>query len=228
MKKDKFKETHRGIPTTLKKSNLKKAKTIMNRFKQKSPSLPWINDEKRFAGFPGLTGISRVILPHIKQCTYYVEPFAGAAKVYQELEKMKPQKFSYAVLNDKSEYVYNWLKENFTYPIISRLDFTEVIETYNLPRSFFLIDPPWFPSFYDQVFSLFDRESVKEYDLEVLKCCNKIECDFIITTRRENTRMLNSGWNNYLIQSEYVVCGKYPKTLLTTNLRLEGLEKVGI
>ena len=228
MKKDKFKETHRGIPTTLKKSNTKKARTIKNRFKQISFSLPWINDQKRFAGFPGLTGISRKMVNHVPQCTYYVEPFAGAAKVYQELEKMKPQKFSYAVLNEKSEYIYNWLKENFSYPVITKTDYTETIETYNFPRTFFLIDPPWFSSFYDQAFSCFDRESVKEYDLEVLKYCNKLIGDFMITTRKENTRMLNSGWNNYLIESEYVVCGKYPKTLITTSLRLEGLEKIGL
>lgn len=225
--KNKFKETHRGIPTTLKKKNTKKARTIRNRFNQISFNLPWINDQKRFAGFPGLTGISRKIINFIPKCTYYIEPFAGAAKVYQELERSKPQKFSYAILNDKSEYIYNWLKENFSYPVISKLDFTEIFDTYNFPKSFFLIDAPWFPGFYDQAFSCFDRKTVKEYDLEVLKCCNKLDGDFIITTRRENARMLNSGWNNYLLESEYVVCGKYPKTLLTTNLKLE-LEKVGI
>ena len=227
MKKDKFKETHRGIPTTLRKSNTKKALTIKNRFNQLSPSLPWINDQKRFAGFPGLTGISRKIIHHIPKCTYYIEPFAGAAKVYQELEKMKPQKFSYAVLNDKSNYLYSWLKENFTYPVISKEDFTSIFDTYNFPKSFFLVDPPWFPGFYNQSFSCFDRKTIKDYDLEVLKYCNKLEGDFIITTRKENNRMLNSGWNNYLIESEYVVCGKYPKTLLTTNLKLD-LEKIGI
>lgn len=227
MKKE-FKETHRGIPTTTKKINEKKAVTIINRYGQKSPSLPRIDDLKRWAGYPGLTGISRPIIKYIPSNTYYVEPFAGAAKVYQELIKIKPAKFSFYILNDTSRFVYEWLKQEFTDPLITKLDFTEVIEQYNFKHSFFLLDWPWYMSYYNQTFSSFNRKSVKEYDLEVLKILDNIKGDFIITTRKENKRMLSSGFNNYLLQSDYPVSGKLPKVLLTTNLRLEGLEVVSL
>lgn len=222
--KNNFKETHRGIPTTTKKIHEKKAITILNRYKQKTPSLPRIDDQKRWAGFPGLTGISRQIIKYIPNNTYYIEPFAGAAKVYQELIKEKPAKFSIYVLNDTSSFVYEWLKEEFPDPLITRLDFTEVIQQYNFKKSFFLLDWPWYKSYYDQTFSSFNRDSVKQYDQEVLKICESIQGDFMITTRKENTRMLESGFNNYLIQSDYPVSGHLPKVLITTNLKLEGLE----
>lgn len=223
----KFKETKRGIPTTTQRLHERKAKTIINRFNQKSLSLPRIDDKKRLAGYPGITGISRLMAKFTPSCKYYVEPFAGTAKVFQELLKIEPLKFQVAVLNDTSDFIYNWLKENFSLPLITKLDFTEIFKTYNIPKSHFNIDQPWNRTFYEQSFSSFNRISVAEYDNEVLREVEKLQdCTFMITTRKENTRMLNSGYNNYLIPSEYVVSGKYPKVLVTTNLELEAFQKV--
>lgn len=224
--KNKFIETHRGIQTTTKRKNERKPITIINPWKQKSISLPRIDDSKRWAGYPGLTGISRVILPHVPKCKYFVEPFAGAAKVYQELTKLEDQRFIEAVLNDKSKFIYTWLKENFTVPLITNLDFTEIFEQYNFDDSFFLIDMPWNKSYYDQTFGCFDRPTVNLYEKEVLKLLVTFKGKFIITSRKESRHMLSSNYNKYLIQSQYVVSGHYPKVLLTTNLKLEGLEVV--
>lgn len=212
----------RGISTTQKKINEDVPKTIINRFHQKSMSLPRIDDKKRWAGYPGITGVSKRIAKLIPDCEYYVEPFAGAAKVFQELMKRRKISIKHTVLNEKAKYVYQWLKTEF--PIynveITRMDFSSCIKKYDSKETVFLIDGPWFPGSYDQNFSCFDRPSVKAYDEEVLKLCQKMTGKFLITSRKENKIMLESGWNHKLIKSGYVVCGKYPRVLITTNLDL--------
>lgn len=234
MKKQKW----RGIQTTQKRKNENKPITIINRLKQKSISLPRIDDRKRWAGYPGIAGIAprtaRLIPLDLK---YYVEPFAGTAKVYQEFMKlryrvesdMKLREFT-AVLNDKSKFVYNWLKNEFSYgTVITNEDFIECIKRWDTTKTIFVIDHPWYQTYYDQKFSCFDRKNIKQYDEQVLELCHKMKGNFIITTRKENKTMLNSGYYHYLVQSEYVVSGKYPKVLLTTNLQFTKkiLNKIG-
>lgn len=220
-----MKETHRGITTITNRKHERTPKTITNRFNQISLSLPRIDDKKRWAGYAGLTGISRKLARIIPKCNLYIEPFAGTAKVFQELRKIQPYKYSKAILNDKAEYIYEWLKANFPNEIIEKKDFTYILETWDDKDNFIMLDQPWNRGNYKQSFSCFDRKSTQEYDEEVLLLCKKLKARFIITTRKENTRMLNSEFNNYLIQSEYVVSGRYPKVLLTTNMELRGLEK---
>ena len=214
MKKAKW----RGIPTTQKHINEKKAITIINRLGQKSISLPRIDDGKRLAGFPGLTGTAKAIAKLIPKCKIYVEPFAGAAKVYQELSKSK---YKLAILNDKSTFVNDWLKQEFKEATITKVDFTTCIKKHDSKDTFFLIDGPWFKSFYLQKFSYFDRVRVLDYDDEIIKICKKMKGKFIITSRKENVRMLRSGFNKKLVKSIYPVSGQYPRVLVTTNLKLK-------
>lgn len=221
MKKQKW----RGIQTTQKVTNKLRAETIINRFGQKSISLPWINDKKRWAGFPGITGISRKIIKYIPSCLHYVEPFAGAAKVFQALQMSGKHKVKNFILNENSDYIYDWIKREFSGCQIGHIDFAVCMGLWDSKKTFFLIDPPWFKTYYDQFFSCFNRPSVKDYDNEIINICRKLKGTFIITTRKENKIMLNSGFNNYLLKSEYVVCGKYPQVLLTTNLKLRGLKR---
>ena len=226
-------ETHRGIRTTTKKINELKPKTITNRLGQLSISLPRIDDKKRWAGYPGIAGIARQTARLIpKNIHFYLEPFAGTAKVYQEYRKLEPDSVYFLI--DKSKFIYRWLRENFkrfSDTLILNCDFIEAFEIdFDMKETFYLIDMPWIKSYYDQSFSCFNRKSVKEYDQEIIQICKKLKhAKFIITTRKENKTMLESGFNNYLIQSEYVVSGKYPKVLLTTNLNLDrrkGVTKV--
>ncbi len=205
----------RGIKTTQKKVNELEPKTIVNRLGQKSISLPRIDDKKRWAGYPGLAGTARKIAKLIPRMDYYIEPLAGTAKVYQELT-FKPH---FVILNDKSEFIHKWLKKEFKLINIWNIDFKECMHKFiDHKNVFFMIDQPWHKSYYDQDFSHFNRESIKEYDEEILDLCRNMKGKFIITTRKENNRMLNSGFKNTLIESEYVVCGKYPKVLVTTNI----------
>lgn len=210
-------EKWRGIKTTQVATNEDKPKTIINRLGQKSISLPRIDDNKRWAGYPSLAGTARRIAKLVPECYYYVEPFAGTAKVYQELSISR---YTKPILNDKSKFVCEWLTKEFEFANITNEDFIECVKKWDSERTFFLFDMPWYKSYYDQIFSCFDRESVKQYDDEVLDLCRNIKGKFIITTRKENRRMLKSGFTNKLVESEYVLCGHYPKVLLTSNLPL--------
>lgn len=217
-------ETKRGIKTNPNVRFEKDLKTTMNRWGQFTFSLPRIDDKKRWAGYPGNTGISRKLAKLIPPCVTYVEPFAGTAKVYQELIKLVekqdyPGKF---ILNDKSKKIAKWLQILTALDTkITCTDFIHCIKKYDSKHTVFLIDHPWFQSYYDQIFSCFDRECVKDYDEQVLHLCNSIKGKFFITTRKENCRMRKSGFKNLLIQSEYVVSGKYPQVLVTTNVSKE-------
>jgi site-specific DNA-adenine methylase len=220
----------RGIKTTQEPKNENSFKTIINRFGQKSISLPRIDDQKRLAGYPGLTGVARkiaLILDNLPSYSYYVEPFAGMAKVYQMMNHLN---HNLSILNDVSSKVCDWLirelKNDKT--IISNLDFVECIKKYDDINTVFLIDPPWFKSYYDQVFSCFNREKVEDYNKQVIDLCTTLKGKFIITTRKENKTMLKSGFTNRLIESEYVVCGKYSKVLITTNISHDILFKYSL
>lgn len=211
-------ESHRGIPTNTDPKNELVAKTITNRLGQKSVTLSRIDDGKRFAGYPGLAGVASKIANIVPECFYYVEPFAGTAKVYQELSISR---FVKPVLNDKSTFICEWLKREMNLANVTSDDFSNCIQKYDSKETVFVIDQPWFKQFYNQGFSYFDRKSVKEYDEQIINLCKTLKGKFIITTRKENTRMLNSGFNNYLVESTYVICGKYPKVLVTTNINIE-------
>lgn len=211
----------RGIKTTSIPKREDEAVTIVNRLGQKSISLPRIDDKKRWAGYPGIAGIARQVAEIIpRNLTIYCEPFAGTAKVYQELLKQKRKGFVEYILNDKSKFVTKWLKKEFPTARVESADFARCIKGWDSKNTMFVIDEPWNKSYYDQGFSTFNRESVEAYDEEVLKLCRKLQGKFIITTRKENKRMLQSGFNHKLIRSVYVVSGKYPEVLLTTNLDL--------
>lgn len=208
----------RGIKTTQKRINERTPVTIINRIGQKSISLPRIDNTKRFAGFPGLTGWARKIAKIIPKHKIYVEPFAGAAKVFQELPEWKYKK---AILNDKSTFVNKFLKQNFKNDaIITKLDFVTCVKKWDSKDTFFLFDKPWSKAFYLQSFSCFNRNTVTEYDNEILELCHNLKGKFIIASRKENKKMLKSGYKNKLIKSEYVLMDRYPKLLITTNLRL--------
>jgi site-specific DNA-adenine methylase len=219
-------ETHRGIRTNPTPRFEDEPVTITNRLGLKSFSLPRIDDKKRFAGYPGITGISRKLARIIPDCDIFCEPLAGSAKVFQAILQQNTHKINQFVLNDKSKFITKWLKREFKFDDvkITSTDFAYCIKKYDSKSTVFVIDQPWFQSFYDQSFSYFDKENVAAYDREILELCKSIKGKFFITTRRENTRMKNSGFRNLFIQSEYVVMGKYPRVLITTNVSGEDLK----
>ena len=209
----------RGIPTNPTPRNEDKAKTIQNRLHQISFSLPRIDDKKRWAGYPGLSGISPRLAKMIPSCKTYVEALAGAARTYQELRRLDT-KIQFFILNEKSPFILQWLRDNFhkDKTEVTELDFIECIRQYDSTETVFLFDLPWFITLYKQPFSWFDRESVKQYEIELLNELKTIQGKFFITTRIENIRMKHTSYHKYLIKTEYVVSGKYPETLVTSNI----------
>lgn len=228
-----FKGKWRGIPTSIEPKNELKPKTITNRLGQLSISLPRIDDKKQWAGFAGLSGTAKKIAGLIPDHDYYIEAFAGVGRVMQELIKMKPD-HSGIVLNDKSKFVYEWLMTNFKDKVlaITNDDFIACVKLWDSKRAFFLFDPPWSKSLYDQPFACFNRDSTNEYDSQIISLCSgiphknfnkegyKIEGDFMIASRKENMRMVRSGFNHILVKSIYPMSGHYPKVLITTNLKV--------
>src|SRR2546428_3172207 len=216
-KKDSLRETKRGIPTTLRKKNETKAKAITNRLGQLSVSLPRIDDKKRWSGFPGLSGWAKEIAYLIPNCKRFVEPFAGACKVFQELRKRKDITIETHILNDTSEFVTDWLEKYIATDgnvIVTNYDFVVCIKEWDYEDTFLLIDFPWNKSFYQQSFSTFNRKSVNQYSHEVLDICRSFKGKFIITSRVENTILRNSEFNQKIIKSIYPLSGHYPKLLL--------------
>ena len=210
-----MRETHRGIITDDTPRNEIQLKTVKNRLGQITLSLPRIDDGKRWAGYPGNAGIARQLARRIPACYYYIEPFAGTAKVAQELLKIKPSQR--VMLNDKAKPIAIWLQKNFKTALVFGYDFADIVKQNNLHDNVFLFDPPWYKSYYDQVFSVFDRKNVEAYELELLKLCDTIKGKFFITTRKESSNMRNSKYRNFSLESEYKLCGKTPQVLVTTN-----------
>ena len=215
------KKKWRGIETTQRASNEVTAVTIVNRLGQKSMSLPRIDDEKRWAGYPGLAGTAKKIAALIPFTTTYVEPFAGSAKVYQEFIKRGDWHYERIILNDTSDFVNEWLNREFPEATTPSMDFAKCIKKYDGPNTIFIIDPPWVKSYYNQGFSSFNRDTVKQYDEELVELCKDLKGLFIITSRKENKTFKASGFNHKLIKSIYVVSGKYPRVMLSHNLIIE-------
>ena len=211
----------RGIHTTQKKTNELEPITILNRFKQRSMSLPWIDDKKRWAGFPGLAGTSKEIASYIPFCSKYVEPLAGSVKVYQEWVKRDTWAWEEVILNDLSPFVCKWLRREFPEAKVTNVDFVKCIKKYDSKYTFFMFDIPWNKSFYDQDFSMFNRKSVKDYAVELLEICENLTGKFIIASREENDVFRKAKFYHKTITSKYVVSGHYPKQLLTTNFQIK-------
>lgn len=212
-------ETHRGIKTNPNSRHESTFKIVKNRLNQFTLSLPRIDDKKRFAGYPGLTGWSKQLASLIPKCKFYVEPFAGMAKVYQELDKSKPD---YVILNDKAKPLAKILRKIFPETNVTTTDYSYCIKKYDTPKTFFLIDAPWYENYYAQGFSSFTEKKIKNYDEKILELCKSITGKFIITSK-EKKIYKDSGFVNATIQGIYAVCGNYPKLFITTNLGTEDL-----
>lgn len=211
----------RGIHTTQKKINELEPITITNRLKQRTISLPRIDNDKRWAGFPGLAGTAKKIANLIIYTANYVEPFAGSVKVYQEFIKRGDWSYDSVILNDLSPFVCKWLRREFPDTKVTNEDFVKCIKQHDSRNTFFMFDMPWNKAFYDQTFSMFNRDCVKDYSLELLELCKNLRGKFIVASRVENDVFRKADFYHKTIKSIYVVSGHYPKVLLTSNFKIK-------
>ena len=105
--------------------------------------------------------------------------------------------------------------------IITESDFADCIRKYDSKKTIFMIDAPWDKPRYKQPFLNFNRNSIKEYDEEIVKLCKNMKGKFIIASRKENRIFLKSGFKHHLVKSIYVLSGHYPRVLMTTNIGMK-------
>ena len=90
----------------------------------KKRTRPWlkisVNGKKRFGGYPGLALTALQISEYIQPCKIFVEPFAGLGRISRHVHAER------YILNDKSEYALNFLKNHFTAEV-TNLDFADCI-----------------------------------------------------------------------------------------------------
>ena len=87
-------------------------------------------------GYAGLVHTALQISEYIPKCKIYVEPLAGKGRV---AKYVKSDRF---VLNDMSDYAYNFLSKNFNAEI-TQMDFEECIKLYDGQDVFMVFDCPW-------------------------------------------------------------------------------------
>jgi len=170
-------------------------------------------------GYPGLTHTARQIVEYIPRKFFYVEPFAGLGRTakYIESEGM--------ILNDKSEYAYNYLVKHFPRAGIYKLDFMECIDMFDSPNTDFFIDPPWTTSVYKENDITFCDRKDMEYYSQLFTRFHTIKGDWIIASS------LNSKTGDYMrkesLERDYpmkviesrrkLIIGKRARTLLMSN-----------
>ena len=88
-------------------------------------------------GYPGLTYTAEDIAKFIGPCDIFCEPFAGLGRV------SKFVKANNYILNDMSDYAYNFLSSSFINDTITKKDFVECVLDNNKSEVTFFFGPPW-------------------------------------------------------------------------------------
>ena len=175
--------------------------------------------ELMFGGYAGLKHTAKQICEYIPKCKLYVEPFAGLGRTAQYVESDR------FVLNDKSEYAFEFLTKNFNAEI-TNLDFDKCMRLYDSKDTFFLFDPPWRFTCYDSHSQAFCDRTPIEYYSKVLKFVKECKGDFIICSavdEHEIKKILSQrakfrGYHSKIVESEKkVIFGKKARTLIVSN-----------
>lgn len=168
-------------------------------------SLPQLNSGKRLRGVPGVASVADQIAELVPEHIIYCEHFAGTAKLYQELRKDPSFDWTHLVqLNDKSPYIYGWLKETFPRAFVTNMDFEYSTKLHDGPRTFHFYDDPWYPQIYSNEFFVFDR-TVEEYYTNTFDLVSTLRGKWMIAGSVKNSTLKRLG-NKY---SEHILEGKY-------------------
>ena len=129
-------------------------------------------------GYPGLTKTAHLIAEYIPKCKRYIEPFAGLGRVAKHVNA------DFKVLNDKSDFACNYNKKHFT-ARITKDDFEECMLAWNFEDSFFLIDPPWRFSIYQNNKGPFCDRKPLEYYTRIFELLPIIKGDWILCVDKD-------------------------------------------
>lgn len=167
-------------------------------------------------GYPGLTYTAKQIADFIGECDIFCEPFAGLGRISKHIKANK------IVLNDKSEYAINYLKQNFNNAIITNEDFVKSILNNDSKNTTFLIDPPWSKVDYVKNPKTFCDRGVGEYYKELRNILPNIQGKWFVAGRalggaRSSVSVHFKGFNNIIIISDKKINGHFAKTKLFFN-----------
>ena len=184
----------------------------MNRHKQQTEFKDTGHGHVR--GYLGLTHTALQISEYIPKCKIYVEPFAGKGRV---AKYVKSDRF---VLNDMSDYAYNFLSKNFNAEI-TQMDFEECIKLYDGQDVFMVFDCPWDLMEYTKGCKgrAFCDRTPKEYYEKLFEIIPKLKCNWIMCGRKNNSMMRDNGYYEKEVEAmaKKIMGGKI-KTLLNSNI----------
>lgn len=128
-------------------------------------------------GYPGLTHTAEKIAKFIGSTDVFVEPFAGLGRVSKYIDANK------IVLNDMSDFAYTYLKNNFTEAEVTKKDFIECVNLWNVPNATMFFDPPWSRVDYAENPKTYCDRGVGEYYKELRNIVETLQGDFYIAGR---------------------------------------------
>ena len=134
-------------------------------------------------GYPGLENMAEQISMYFPDSTIHVEPFAGLGRT------IPFTKASTVILNDLSDFAIDYLKTTYPNAQVTKLDFSEIIQTYRKdPNVFIFMDPPWRKNIYkNNDKPVFTMPNVTKYYQHILHWLNKddTKCKWMLCSDRD-------------------------------------------
>lgn len=169
---------------------------------------------QKLGGYPRLYHNASKIAEYIPKCDMYCEPFAGLGTVAKHV------KAEIKILNDKSEYAYQYLRKHFSTEMIRSLDFEHCIKAYDNPNTFFLFDPPWNNSIYGNNSKAYLDRDYREYYKKLFEMIPDLKGDWIMCGTNDPWRCVLCEHNEYPkmeITTKNVIFGKDTTVILISN-----------
>lgn len=171
---------------------------------------------KKLIGYPRLKYTAKRISKYIPDCKIYVEPFAGLGEVAKLINTEK------MILNDKSDYAINELRQNFPESIITQDDFIHCMEKWDSVDTFFLIDPPWYNDIYSKNDKPFMDRTALQYYQDIFKFLETVKGNWILCADKwehDVKRICTlSKYDNLILKTEQRLLHGKIGVLLTSNI----------
>ena len=191
---------------------------MKSRFSKSDQALGKVETILQISGYGGLHYTKHHIIPYIPKCKIYVEPFAGLGRIAKLVES------EHIILNDMSDYAYDFLSKNFNAEI-TQMDFEECIKLYDSKDTFFFCDPPWRKNIYkNHSRPAFTEKNIKQYYVRLLDILKDVKAHWIITSDNAEVEtgkaLSKSGYENLVLianDSKSKIFGHYPKVRMCSN-----------
>ncbi len=163
-------------------------------------------------GYAGLTHTALMISEYIPKCDTYIEPFAGLGRTAKHVQAET------MILNDKSDYAFNYLFKHFKSAIVTNYDFEDILkcDSYDVV---FLIDPPWSKAEYEKgcMNKAFCDRTPKEYYNKIFEWLPKLKGHWFLCGDKNNSRLTDTRYYHKLFKSRRTIMGGNISTLVMSN-----------